>query len=81
MIEKKVKVGPKGQVVLPSKMRKALKISSGSKVVFKLMGKKLTLENSFFDSVGVFGNIAAKGSSVAKVNSHFYEEDLETRNN
>jgi AbrB family looped-hinge helix DNA binding protein len=80
VIEKKVKVGPKGQVVIPRKMRKALKINLGSKVVFRLAGEKLTVENPFFDSVGVFGSIAAKGSSVAKVDTHAYEEELEARN-
>jgi len=80
VIEEEMKVGPKGQVVIPHKMRKALKISPGSKLVFKLAGEKLTVENPFVDSVGVFGSIAVKGSSVAQVDAHSYEEELEARN-
>jgi AbrB family looped-hinge helix DNA binding protein len=80
VIEEEMKVGPKGQVVIPQKMRKALKINPGSRVVFKLTGEKLTVENPFFDSVGVFEGVAKKGSSVSKVNPHAYEEELEARN-
>ncbi len=72
VIEEEMKVGPKGQVVIPHKMRKALKISPGSKLVFKLAGEKLTVEKPFFDSVGVFVGIAQKGSSVSKIESHMY---------
>jgi AbrB family looped-hinge helix DNA binding protein len=80
VIEEEMKVGPKGQVVIPRTMRKALKIHPGSKVVFKLTDGQLTVENPFFDSVGVLESIARKGSSVAKVNPHAYEEELEARN-
>ncbi|MCJ7561098.1 AbrB/MazE/SpoVT family DNA-binding domain-containing protein [Candidatus Bathyarchaeota archaeon] len=80
MIEEEMKVGPKGQVVIPRTMRKALKIHHGSKVVFKLADGRLIVENPFFDSVGVFENVARKGSSVSKVEPHAYEEELEARN-
>lgn len=34
MLEEEMTVGPKGQVVIPKAMRKALKIHPGSKVIF-----------------------------------------------
>ena len=58
MITEERKVGQKGQVVIPIAMRKTLKISPGSKVVFKLDNDKLTLEKLSFDAVAVFRRIA-----------------------
>ncbi len=78
-IEEEMKVGPKGQVVIPSVMRKALKIYPGSKVVVKLEGEKLSLEKPRTDAVAVFRSIARKGKSVRRISAHLYEEELETR--
>jgi len=76
-----MKVGPKGQVVIPRAMRKALKIDPGSKVVFKLDDDKLTLEKPSFDAVAVFRRIAKSGKSISKIDSDAnYEEELEERN-
>lgn len=78
-IEEEMKVGPKGQVVIPSVMRKALKIYPGSKVVVRLEGEKLSLEKPRTDSVATFRSIAGKGRSVKNVSPHAYEEELESR--
>lgn len=75
-----MKIGPKGQVVIPRTIRKALKIHPGSKVIFKLENGQLILEKPLFDAVNAFENIAKKGSSVTKVDTHAYEEELEARN-
>jgi AbrB family looped-hinge helix DNA binding protein len=74
-----MKVGPKGQVVIPSVMRKALKIYPGSKVVVRLEGEKLSLEKPRGDSVAVFLSIARKGESVKGISAHLYEEELKSR--
>jgi AbrB family looped-hinge helix DNA binding protein len=80
LIEEEMKVGPKGQVVIPRTMRKVLKISPGSKVVFKLDDGRLILEKPSFDAVAVFQKIAKEGKSVSKVKPHAaYEEELEER--
>ena len=58
LIEEEMKVGPKGQVVIPRAMRKALKIEPGSKVIFTLEDDKLILKKPAFDAVAVFERIA-----------------------
>jgi AbrB family looped-hinge helix DNA binding protein len=80
LIEEEMKIGPKGQVVIPRTMRKALKINPGSKVIFKLENGQLILEKPLFDAVSAFEDIAKKGSSVTKADAHAYEEELEARN-
>jgi len=79
MIQEERKVNSKGQVVIPKVMRKALKIESGSKVLFKLEGDKIILKR-YFDAVAVFERIAKSGKSVSKIDPHAaYEEELEER--
>jgi len=45
LIKEEIKDGPKGQVVIPRAMRKALKIEQGSKVTFTLEDDKAILES------------------------------------
>ena len=80
MIEEEMKVGPKGQVVIPRTMRKALKISPGSKVLFKLDDGKLILEKPSLDAVAVFRKIAQQINYNKRINPHQYEEELDERN-
>ena len=79
LIREEMKVGPKGQVVIPRAIRKALKIEPGSKVTFTLEDNKAIIEKPAFDAVAVFERIARSGKSVSKVNPHAYEEELEER--
>jgi len=79
MLEEEMKVGPKGQVVIPRALRKALKIHPGSKVVFKLERERLILEKKSIDAVNTLENIAKKGPSVSKIDAHVYEEELKVR--
>ena len=75
-----MKVGPKGQVVIPRVMRKALKIQPGSKVLFRLEDDKLILKKPDFDALAVFRKIAKQGKSVKKIDSDvLYDEELEER--
>jgi AbrB family looped-hinge helix DNA binding protein len=80
VIEEEMKVGPKGQVVIPRTMRKALKIEPGSKVLFTLEDDRLVLKKPFFDAVSVFKKIAKQIHSNEKIDPHEYEEELEQRN-
>ena len=79
MLEEQMTVGPKGQVVIPSAMRKALKIHPGSKVVFKLQENHATVEKQEIDSVGVFERIARGGKTVRNISPHEYEAELKER--
>ncbi len=74
-----MKVGPKGQVVIPCAIRKALKIMPGSKVQITLEDNKAILERPAFDAVAVFQRVAKSGKSVSTINPHSYEEELEER--
>jgi AbrB family looped-hinge helix DNA binding protein len=80
LIEEEMKVGSKGQVVIPRTMRKALKIEPGSKVLFTLEDDKLFLKKLSFDGVAAFKKIAEQIHSNEKVNPHEYKEELEQRN-
>jgi len=79
MIQEEMKVGPKGQVVIPKTMRKALKISPGSKVVVKLVEEQVIIEKPSLSAVSVFEGIAKGGPSIAFIEPHLYEEELERR--
>jgi len=74
-----MKVGPKGQVVIPRAMRKALKIGPGSKVIVSMVDDQVVIEKSTDSAVSVFEAIAKGGQSVSFVEPHLYEEELEKR--
>ncbi len=75
-----MRVGPKGQVVIPKSFRKVLKIGAGTEVVFRLEGERVILEREAEDPIRTLETIARKGKSVSKINPHAYEEELEERN-
>jgi AbrB family looped-hinge helix DNA binding protein len=79
MIQEEMKVGPKGQVVIPRAMRKALKIGPGSKVIVSMVDDQVVIERSTDSAVSVFEAIARGGKSVSFVEPHLYEEELERR--
>ncbi len=79
LIKEERKVGPKGQVVIPRAIRKALRIEPGSKVTITLEDNKVVLEKPAFDAVAVFVRVAKSGKSVSKINPHAYEKELEER--
>ena len=79
MIEEEIRVGPKGQVVIPHTMRKAIKINPGSKIIFKMDGEKLTIEKPEFDAVGIFSKISKQITYNKRIDPHTYEEQIEQR--
>ncbi len=80
LLKEEMKVGPKGQVVIPRAMRKALQIEPGNRVEFVLEDDKLILKKPYFDAVAVFRRIARSGKSISKIDSDAnYEEELEER--
>lgn len=80
LIREEMKVGPKGQVVIPQAIRKALKIEPGSKVTVTLQDDKAIIEKPDFDAVAVFRKCAEKINYNKKIDPHeAYEEELEER--
>ena len=76
-MESILKVGPKGQVVIPYEFRHALHIYPGSRVLFKLKDNKLEIEKPPIYPVSVFRE-TAKGMGKLKFEPHeAYEEELE----
>ncbi|MBU2617277.1 MAG: AbrB/MazE/SpoVT family DNA-binding domain-containing protein [Euryarchaeota archaeon] len=81
MLEIEMKVGPKGQVVIPQAFRKALKIFPRSEVIFKMEGDKLILEKPKGNAVKIFREIAKSTPLFTRrIRPHeAHEEELEER--
>lgn len=79
MAQEEMKVGPKGQVVIPKAIRKALKISPGSKVLVSSADGRVIIEKMPTSAVSVFETIAKTGPSIASLDTHLYEEELRRR--
>ncbi len=80
MLTDRMRVGPKGQVVIPKSFRRILKVGPGSEIVFRLDGERVILERESGDPVRTLEDIARKGKSVSRINPHAYVEGLEERN-
>ncbi len=80
MLTDKMRVGPKGQVVIPKSFRKILKVGPGSEIIFRLDGERVILEKESSDPIRTLESIARKGKSISKINPHEYEDELKERN-
>ena len=80
MFEEEMSVGPKGQVVIPVALRKTLKITPGSKVIFKVDGDRIILEKLKTDSVSIFREISKKGKSISEITYSEYKDEVFKRN-
>lgn len=75
-----MRVGPKGQVVIPKVLRNALKIGPGSEVTFSVEGEKVVLRASRGDTVEALERIARSGRSIGRFPPHAaYERELRRR--
>ena len=81
MIKEEMKIGPKGQVVIPKVFRKILGIVPGSKVLIELEDDRIVIEKPRKDVAGVFKDIAFSGERIVeRVHPHLgYDESLESR--
>jgi AbrB family looped-hinge helix DNA binding protein len=79
MIEEEMKVGPKGQVVIPKVFRKTIGIGPGSRVIFELRGDELLIKKPKVDIAKIAERIAKSGKPVKKIEPHEYVEELERR--
>jgi len=75
-----MRLGPKGQVVIPASLRQAMKIGPGSEVIFRLEKDKVIIEiPKIEDPVQTLESIALKGKSVSNIDTHAYTDELESR--
>ncbi|TET89504.1 MAG: AbrB/MazE/SpoVT family DNA-binding domain-containing protein [Methanomassiliicoccales archaeon] len=80
MIEITMKVGPKGQVVIPKVFRTAFKMAPGSDVIFAAEKDKLVLRRPATKATDLFEDIAKRRNKKLKMHPHeAYEEELEER--
>ena len=80
ILKTKMKVGPKGQVVIPKEIRDEKKIFPGDEVFVELSEKGISIEKPKRDIVADFERIAKSGKSIDKVDSDKdYAEMMEQR--
>jgi len=80
VLEIRMRVGPKGQVVIPKVLRDALKIGPGSEVTFAIEGENVVLRASRGDAVDVLAAVARAGKSITRFPPHAaYERGLRRR--
>ena len=65
----KIKIGPKGQVVIPKEMRDKKKIFPGDEVLVELSDAGILIEKPTRDIIADFERIAKSGKSINKVYS------------
>jgi len=80
MLEIRMRVGPKGQVVIPKVLRDAFKIGPGTEVTFSIDAERIILRATRTDAADVFDRIAKAGSLIRKFSPHSaYERELRKR--
>jgi AbrB family looped-hinge helix DNA binding protein len=79
MDQAEMTVGPKGQIVIPVEMRRALKIAPGSKVVVSYREGKVIIEKTGGSSVAVFARVAQEGPPLTEFDPHIAEKEIEER--
>ena len=79
MTPEEMKVGPKGQVVIPKAIRDALQIFLSSKVLVRSDDGRVIIEKKPAIAVSVFEAIADAGPSIVSYDPHLYEEELRRR--
>lgn len=79
MIKEEMKVGPKGQVVIPKIFRKAFGIAPGSKVIFELREEGILIEKPNAEIEKIAERIARSGKPAKKIDIHGIYEEIEER--
>ena len=74
-----MKIGPKGQVVIPHYMRKALGVVPGSDVLLEMTETGILIEKGEEKTEEIFREIARDGPSTRLKPHDAYEEELRKR--
>ena len=76
MSKEEMHVGSNGQIVIPVALRKALEITPGSKMIFRLDGDRIILEKLKINSVNIFRDIAKNGRSINNIAYNEYKNEV-----
>ena len=80
MLEIRMRVGPKGQVVIPKVLRDIFKIGPGTEVTFSVEAERVVMRATRTDTAHVFESIAKAGKTVRRLLPHAaYERELRRR--
>jgi len=79
ILKTKMKVGPKGQIVIPKEIRDEENIFPGDEVFVELSDKGILIEKPKKDVVAEFERLAKSIGYNKKIDPHVYEEELEER--
>ena len=79
ILKMKMKVGPKGQVVIPKEIRDEKKIMPGDEVFVELGDKGILIEKTEIDVVAEMKKIPNSIGYKGKIDPHAYEEELEEK--
>ena len=79
ILKTKMKVGPKGQIVIPKEIRDEKKIFPGDEVFVELNEEGILIEKPAQDIVAEFERLAKSIGYNKKIDPHAYEEELEER--
>ena len=69
ILKTKMKVGPKGQIVIPKEIRDEENIFPGDEIFVELSDRGILIEKPKIDVVAEFERIAKSGKSIDKVDS------------
>lgn len=80
MVSIKMKVGPKGQVVIPKVIRDEYNINPGDNIIFREENNKTVIEKVKIDPIAIFEKAAkSKKRMKFKFDPHAIEEEYEER--
>lgn len=80
ILKETMKIGPKGQVVIPKIFRQAYNLAPGSEVVFEEREGGILLEKPMLDIVKVAEEAAALARHKGRIDTHrLYHEQIEKR--
>ena len=79
MIKQEMKVGPKGQIVIPKIFREQKKIYPGDKVFIELREEGIIIEKPLEDPLKVFERVSKNGKHIKIDSDKDYHNMMEER--
>ena len=80
MVSIRMKVGPKGQIVIPKVLRDEYNINPGDNVIFREENNKTIIEKDKIDPIAIFEKAAKSKKRIKfKFDPHAIEKEYEER--